>query len=141
MAIIKTITENETGLIYCYHRVTSAVVEENDDMYAYIASCTNKQRHDSGANNYRLFVGPSAGGAVTATSTSAGNPGSNGFQPIPKLLYFYGGIGGSSGGGTLGNGAQGGAGSYGRTGGGGAITAFTSGAGGKGGPGLAIVTC
>ena len=117
MAIIKALTENETGLIYSYHRVTSVVVDENDSMYAYIASWIDKERYESGANNYRLFVGPSAGGAVTATATSAGNPGSNGFQPIPKLLYFYGGTGGSSGGGTSGNGAQGGAGAYGCGGG------------------------
>jgi len=49
MAIIKALTENETGLIYSYHRVTSVVVDENDSMYAYIASWTDKQRHDSGA--------------------------------------------------------------------------------------------
>jgi hypothetical protein len=48
MAIIKTITENETGLIYSYHRVSSVVVEENDNMYANISSWIDKQRYESG---------------------------------------------------------------------------------------------
>ena len=48
MAIIKTITENETGLIYSYHRVSSVVVEGNDSIYANISSWVDKQRYESG---------------------------------------------------------------------------------------------
>jgi hypothetical protein len=49
MAIIKTLTQNETDFTYSYHRVMAVVIESNENMYAQIASWTNKEKHDSGA--------------------------------------------------------------------------------------------
>ncbi len=85
------------------------------------------------------------GGAGPAAATTPGANGSNGFQPIANLQYFYGGTGGSSTHGSatgagLGAG-KGGAGSYGSGGGGGggALTAGTAGVGGRGGDGLVVI--
>ena len=82
---------------------------------------------------------PFPGGTIASGGQSYQNNGSNGFQAIPKLLYFYGGMGGGAG--TV-NGGNGGNGSYGcgGGGGGGAFTGFAAGNGGNGGPGLVIAT-
>lgn len=77
-------------------------------------------------------------------------PGANGFdgfQPIPNLLYNYGGAGGGSShgsatgaglfGGNGGNGAPG----CGGGGGGACLTGGVAGVGGKGGPAFCIITC
>jgi hypothetical protein len=86
--------------------------------------------------------------AAVATATVPPSNGENGFQPIPKLLYLYGGIGGGSTHGTAlttglvqsigGNGAYG----CGGGGNGGALTATpTAATTGKGGSSIAILTC
>lgn len=76
---------------------------------------------------------------------SPGVPGTNGFQPIPGLPFFYGGTGGTSQslsatGGAAGGG-RGGDGYYGcgGGGGGGGFTGSTAALGGKGGPGLVVI--
>lgn len=87
---------------------------------------------------------PAQTGGAGGTSTIVASNGSNGCQPIPKLLYFYGGTGGggafSGTGGTVGG--NGGHGSYGCGGGGGGGSWATStrSLGGRGGDGLCILT-
>lgn len=88
---------------------------------------------------------PQIGGLVTPGVTANGNPGSNGFNALAQMLFFYGGTGGSSSAGNGGIGGAGGAGYYGCGGGGGGgciggTLADTSGAGGRGGDGLIIAT-
>ena len=90
------------------------------------------------------------GGAASPTNISPGVNGSNGYQPIPGLLYFYGGTGGSASG-TVSTGTadpvvsagNGGDGSYGCGGGGGGAAGGQNnnipGVGGRGGPGLVII--
>lgn len=85
--------------------------------------------------------------AVISATVPPGN-GENGYQPIPKLLYLYGGIGGGSTHGTA-TGAGlvqsvGGNGAYGCGGGGngGALTGSTAASTvGQGGAAIAILTC
>lgn len=60
---------------------------------------------------------PQLGGAVQSVATNPANPGSNGFQGLYRLLYSYGGTGGSS--------------THGSASGGGLVQA----GGGRGGPG------
>jgi len=80
------------------------------------------------------------GAAGSATATSAGANGSNGFQPVPGLLYFYGGMGGGGGGGSAGGaGGAGGRGGPGCGGGGGGGGFTTGGAAGLGGDGFVII--
>jgi collagen type III alpha len=85
---------------------------------------------------------PHTGGSA-GTLTGNGGPGSNGFQAIPNLLYFYGGTGGGSGGTDAatsgGNGGRGGYG-CGGGGGGGGFSGGTRSTGGRGGDGLVIAT-
>jgi hypothetical protein len=70
-----------------------------------------------------------------------GGAGSNGFKPIPDLMYNYGGTGGGSGARNAGTtGGPGGPGHYGCGGGGGGGAQGTPAAGGNGGDGLVIVT-
>jgi hypothetical protein len=89
-------------------------------------------------------IGGSAGDPVN----TAGGDGGNGYQIIPNLTYFIGGMGGggagvASSGSTLSDiGGKGGKGSYGcgGGGGGGSFTGTTGGLGGDGGDGLVIIT-
>jgi len=86
-----------------------------------------------------------SGGGITITT---GGDGGNGYQIIPNLTYFIGGMGGggageASGGATSSDsGGKGGKGSYGCGGGGGGagFTGTTGGLGGDGGDGLVIIT-
>jgi len=86
-----------------------------------------------------------SGGDITVTT---GGDGGNGYQIIPNLTYFIGGMGGggagiAAGGSTLSDiGGKGGKGSYGCGGGGGGagFTGTTGGLGGDGGDGLVIIT-
>jgi hypothetical protein len=56
MAIIKTLTQNETGSNYSYHRVMSIVIESNGNMYAQVASWTDKARRDAGARSVNYYA-------------------------------------------------------------------------------------
>lgn len=91
-----------------------------------------------------VFPTLSAGISSSAATTPA-TDGSAGIQPIPELLYFYGGSGGGA---TFGSATgaglvagKGGNGAYGcgGGGGGGGLTGSTQGTGGQGGPGLVII--
>lgn len=91
-----------------------------------------------------IFPAQSGGVSAGAATTPGGN-GSNGFQAIPNLMYFYGGTGGGSthgsatGGGLVpGFGGAGGIGSGGG-GGGGGLTGSSAGSGGRGGDGLVVI--
>lgn len=91
------------------------------------------------------FVVPAGGVFPPQQAGQNSASGSNGFQPIPKLQYYYGGTGGGSGatdGSTGPTGGNGGAGAYGcgGGGGGGSFTGGTRSVGGRGGDGLVVVT-
>jgi hypothetical protein len=108
-------------------------------------------RNAAGASRLGGSFGTIAGGVFPLNTGGDGSrPGSNGFQPIPKLQFYYGGTGGASGAtqtGTGPSGGNGGAGAYG-CGGGGGGGSFTNNttligqqsSGGRGGDGLVIVT-
>lgn len=87
------------------------------------------------------------GGIGGSAATTPPQNGTSGYQPIPKLGYWYGGTGGgSTHGSASGAGlvqASGGHGAFGCGGGGsgGALTGSTAGQVGMGGPGLCIITC
>ena len=96
--------------------------------------------------NQGIFL-PHSGGIGTGVATSSGGNGSNGYQPVKGLNYFYGGTGGSSTGSAAPPGSKGGNGGNGATGsggggGGGCFTGAgsTGGNGGRGGDGLIIAT-
>lgn len=87
---------------------------------------------------------PQPGGVGSGSATGSGGDGSNGHQPLRNLLYFYGGTGGASSGGTFTadiRGGNGGFGDYGcgGGGGGGCVTGGVAGVGGKGGDALCII--
>lgn len=46
MAIIKTITQQQTGVTYTYHVVQSAIIDKDDNVYAPVSSWVNKERYD-----------------------------------------------------------------------------------------------
>lgn len=87
---------------------------------------------------------------TSQSGVSAAVPGANGFdgfQPIPNLLFNYGGCGGGSSNGSAtgaglfgGNGGDGAPG-CGGGGGGACLTGGVAGVGGKGGPAFCIITC
>jgi hypothetical protein len=95
------------------------------------------------AGSFPLHASP----ASVATATVPPGPGASGYQPIPKLAYFYGGLGsGSTHGTATGAGlvqAPGGNGGPGCGGGGmgGALTGSAVAAVSQGGQAIAIITC
>jgi hypothetical protein len=46
MAIIKTMTQAQTGITYSYHVVQNIIIDKDDNVYAGISSWINKDRHD-----------------------------------------------------------------------------------------------
>jgi len=46
MAIIKTMTQVQSGITYSYHVVQNIIIDKDDNIYAGVASWINKDRHD-----------------------------------------------------------------------------------------------
>lgn len=81
MAIIKTITQQQSGITYNYHVVQNIIVDAQDNVYVGVGSWINKDRHDQEERpvnrvSERLSITPQPGmlalaeGILTTTPTS-----------------------------------------------------------------------
>ena len=87
MAIIKTMTQVQSGITYAYHVAQNIIVDKDDNVYVGVASWINKDRHDQEDRpvhrvSERLSITPQPGMLALAETLLTTNPTSQFYEGI-----------------------------------------------------------